>query len=57
METEIGLWEAKRDKSPSVSPEKSNKTKEDESSVIGMWKSHWKLSSAKEINYYELLIL
>ena len=36
METEIGVCEAKRDESPSVSPEKSNKMKEDESSVIGM---------------------
>ena len=40
METKIGLWETRGDESPSVSPEKSNKMKEDESSVTGMWKSH-----------------
>ena len=36
MKTGIGLWKARRDESPSVSPEKSNKRKEGESSVIGM---------------------
>ena len=40
METELELCDAMGVESPSESPKQSNKTKEDESSVVGMWKSH-----------------
>ena len=40
METEIELCDARGVESTSVSPKQSNKTKEDESSIVGMWKLH-----------------